>query len=589
MLKKWFATLPSLPHFTFQENCLMRKFVFFAFGVALLTISQFTTNRTSAQKVEMVSPHLVISQFQGGGAVAEDEFVEIHNTSDSPIDLNGYRLVYRSQTGQSDVLNPFAAWSTSTIIPAGGFYLIATPSYDGPVPADRTYTPSSCSCSMSATNGGLAIRQGANDTGTVIDSVAWGTVSNGLNVGTATSAPGVNNSKSRKQNGCQDTDNNANDFDTVVPSAPRNSSSTPVQCAGSGTNLFASLSANPTTVAPGGNTLLTVTVIPATTPPSTSVTVAANLQSIGGASSQTFYDDGTHGDTSSGDNVFSFQATVAQGTSGGTATVAGAAADGQGRTAPVQFNLTINAPLSNEDPLVLGNPTNATTDAANQNNYLIQRAAYSLSYNRANATPNWVAWRLDNSSIGSFNNGDFAPDTSLPSGWYQVLPEDYGEPVYDRGHMCPSGDRTSSQALNSQTFLMTNIIPQHPDNNQGTWNDFENYCRTLANQGNELYIISGPYGNIGTIGSTQQNRIVVPSKTWKVVLVLPNGSNDLQRVGRSTRAFGIVMDNVAQSRSTPWRNFRVTVNAVENLTGYDFFSNVPRAMQELIEKKRDRL
>jgi endonuclease G len=37
----------------------------------------------------------------------------------------------------------------------------------------------------------------------------------------------------------------------------------------------------------------------------------------------------------------------------------------------------------------------------------------------------------------------------------------------------------------------------------------------------------------------------------------------------------------------PWRNFRVTVDAVENITGYDFFSNVPMNTQAIIERRRD--
>ena len=36
-----------------------------------------------------------------------------------------------------------------------------------------------------------------------------------------------------------------------------------------------------------------------------------------------------------------------------------------------------------------------------------------------------------------------------------------------------------------------------------------------------------------------------------------------------------------------WRNYRVTVDQVETLTGYDFFSNVPRNTHEYIESKRD--
>jgi endonuclease G len=133
---------------------------------------------------------------------------------------------------------------------------------------------------------------------------------------------------------------------------------------------------------------------------------------------------------------------------------------------------------------------------------------------------------------------------------------------------------------------MTNIIPQLAANNQGPWNDFENYLRSLAQGGQEIYIVSGVAGNIGTIA---QGKIVVPAVTWKVVLVLPNGSDDLRRIGKETRAFGIIVPNQAPlSINAPWRNFRVTVNEVEYLTGYDFFSEIPKNRQELIERKRDK-
>jgi endonuclease G len=211
---------------------------------------------------------------------------------------------------------------------------------------------------------------------------------------------------------------------------------------------------------------------------------------------------------------------------------------------------------------------------------------YTLSYNRSKATPNWVAWRLDSSWLGSTpRQDDYRPDPALPLGWYQVQDADYSGSGYDRGHMCPSGDRTNSVANNSATFLMTNFVPQNHDNNTGPWEDLESYCRTLAAQGNELYIFTGPVGNIGTIA---QGRIVVPQYTWKVVLVLPNGSNDLQRIGKTTRAFGIIVPNFPPvNTQAPWRNFRVTVDQVESLTGYDFFSQVGKNSQVLIERRRD--
>ncbi len=132
---------------------------------------------------------------------------------------------------------------------------------------------------------------------------------------------------------------------------------------------------------------------------------------------------------------------------------------------------------------------------------------------------------------------------------------------------------------------MTNMVPQIAANNQGSWEEFESYCRTLASQGNEIYIMSGPSGNIGTIA---QGRVVVPAVTWKVVVVIPNGSNDLQRVSKSTRAFGIIVPNQPPlDMDAPWRNFRVTVNAIESLTGYDFLTAIPKNTQEIIERRRD--
>ncbi len=565
----------------------MRKFYIGVFCLILFAYVPVPTFRTSAQDI-LVSPNLVISQFQTGGGGAgtfNDEFVEIHNSGPNPVDLNGYSLVYRSASGSNDVL--FINWTSTAVVPAGGYYLIASTQYDGPAAPNITYNPSICQCSMGGAGGGLAIRLGAPNSGIIIDSVAWGTATNIFVETAVTAAPAANNSQSRANNGCQDTDNNANDFAGTVPSAPRNSSATPFACSGGGTTLFAAISANPNTVSPGGNTLLTVTVLPATTPPSTGIAVTGNLTDIGGAATQTFFDNGTNGDNTPGDNVFSFAAAIPAGSNGGTRNITAAASDAQARIVNLNQGITINAPLPNDDPLIFGNPSNATAEIANENNYLLLRPQYSLSYNRGRATANWVAWRLDSSWIGSTDRqDDFRPDMTLPLGWYQVLDQDYSGSGYDRGHMCPSGDRTNSIPNNSATFLMTNIIPQLADNNQGPWNDFENYCRTIASQGNEIYIITGPAGNAGTIA---QGRVVIPTVTWKVVIVLQNGTNDVQRVTRATRAFGIIVSNQPPvNRNAPWRNFRVTVDAVENLTGFDFFTAIPKITQELIERRRDR-
>jgi endonuclease G len=236
--------------------------------------------------------------------------------------------------------------------------------------------------------------------------------------------------------------------------------------------------------------------------------------------------------------------------------------------------------------LTLGNPSGAVADTADFDNYLMVKPQYALAYHRDRGTPVWVSWHLDSAWLGSTpRQDDFRADTTLPAGWYRVLGTDYSGSGYDRGHMTPSADRTQTVADNSSTFLMTNMIPQLPANNQGPWASLETYCRTLAGAGNELYVVSGGYGTQGTIAG---GHVTVPSQTWKVIIVLPAGTNDAARVTTSTRAIAVIMPN-SGSINSDWRTYRVSVDQVEALTGFDFFANAPDAAENLIEALVDNL
>ena len=82
--------------------------------------------------------------------------------------------------------------------------------------------------------------------------------------------------------------------------------------------------------------------------------------------------------------------------------------------------------------------------------------------------------------------------------------------------------------------------------------------------------------------------VTVPAHTWKVIIVLPVGDHDVMRVSKSTRTIAVIMPNTQGIRTQDWRNYRVSVDAVEALTGYNFFSNVPIMTQYLIERRADR-
>jgi endonuclease G len=261
------------------------------------------------------------------------------------------------------------------------------------------------------------------------------------------------------------------------------------------------------------------------------------------------------------------------------------------QTTPVPASSAYNA--TRDDNLALGNPSGAMTDATNYpNNYLLAKSQYTLSYSRDQGKPNWVSWHLSAAWLGSAaRQDDFAADAALPSSWYHVGATSYSGSGFDRGHNCPSADRNGSAADNSATFLMSNMMPQAPTNNQQTWANLENYCRTLVGAGNELYIIAGSYGKggtgtNGTVSTIDSGRITVPSNCWKVVVVLPVGTADVSRITSSTRVIAINTPN-SNSVSTSWGSYRTTVDAIENATGYNLLSAVPNAVQSAIESKVD--
>jgi DNA/RNA endonuclease G (NUC1) len=261
-----------------------------------------------------------------------------------------------------------------------------------------------------------------------------------------------------------------------------------------------------------------------------------------------------------------------------------------------RFNISIASPPppipTDNDHLLFGNPSNAAFNVDSANNYLMRKPYYNLSYSRDRGIPNWVSWHLYAADIGSISRQDnFLPDESLPSGWYQVFDYAYTGSGFDRGHNIPSGDRTNTVDANLSTFLMTNMIPQAPNHNQGIWANLEDSLRRLAGTGLELYIVMGSYGNGGTgnngfATSIDGGKVAVPANIWKIALAIPNGNNDTTRVTTSTRTIAVNIPN-NNNISGNWKNYRVSVDAIEAATGYDFLQRLPASLQAVLEARVD--
>ncbi len=255
-----------------------------------------------------------------------------------------------------------------------------------------------------------------------------------------------------------------------------------------------------------------------------------------------------------------------------------------------QVSAIIDATLQ----MQLGNPTGATADPSNHVHYLIQRTVEAIDYSDTNGCPNWASWDLTSSDyvVSGPRSSSFFPDTSLPPSFRTIGNGSFGTvngTSYDRGHMCPSADRTDNTTDNDLVFLMSNIIVQDSKNNQGLWGDLEDYSRTLlATQ--ELLITCGPY-NFGST-TAGASHVYIASNIFKIVVCAPLGSgNALSRITNanpsSIRVIAVETPNDDSVSGQQWTSYITSVKRIQQDTGYNFFSALPNNLAWVLRSKVD--
>lgn len=205
----------------------------------------------------------------------------------------------------------------------------------------------------------------------------------------------------------------------------------------------------------------------------------------------------------------------------------------------------------------------------------LQHTGFVVSYNLQKCTSSWVAWELTSEETDgpiSRKDYDFVPDPMLDSR-YQVEKREYANSSYDRGHMCPAGDMKWSSSAMNDCHYMTNVCPQTPKLNQVYWERLESACRRWADLYGSIYIVCGPVYNSGkhtTIG--KNHAIAIPDGYFKVVMTLAEGEE--KGIG-----FYYKNDDIRQTMESA----AMTIDQVEELTGYDFFRELPDEIEKRIE------
>ena len=211
-------------------------------------------------------------------------------------------------------------------------------------------------------------------------------------------------------------------------------------------------------------------------------------------------------------------------------------------------------------------PTSTTKEVYNRNTYV-------FSYSEEHEQSEWVAYYLNKDDVKAtnFDRPFFEQDPlveSVSADW-----RNYKNSGYDKGHLCPAGDRKGSFDEYNETFFTSNISPQEHEFNSGVWNRLEEKVRYWAVKSDGLYVVTGGVlsDNLKTIGKED---VSVPNYFYKVLL-----SKD------SSKMIGFLVPH--EDSNQPLYEFVVSVDEIEKMTGIDFYPKLEDTIENQLESKSD--
>ncbi len=222
---------------------------------------------------------------------------------------------------------------------------------------------------------------------------------------------------------------------------------------------------------------------------------------------------------------------------------------------------------------------------------------FSLEWDHTRRATRWVCYQMYKATSASnwnrndWPNGDpwaydpFVPEEEQQNTYSELSKTNPPLPnssYYQKGHILPSADRLGSKEANGQTYYMTNIYPQVGDFNSGIWLTMENRVRTWANQSDSLYVCKG--GTIddekNILGYTiaeyngHRGNHIVPKYFFAALL---------SKKGNTLKALGFWAEHKDGSSWGALKDYTCSIDKLEELTGLDFFCNLPDDTEKKVE------
>lgn len=211
--------------------------------------------------------------------------------------------------------------------------------------------------------------------------------------------------------------------------------------------------------------------------------------------------------------------------------------------------------------------------AAKSNEILLCHSNYLTASNTLSKTPDWVAYHLYASEVpGPDYHRDeyFCPDPCLKSGERAELSDYKGLfPIFNRGHMSPAGDNYWDQNSYKESYFLSNMVPQNPDNNGGIWYKLEQDVDAWAKKYNDLYIISGPIYDYAGISHQEvgENKVWAPAALFKIIYSPGTG-----------KVLGFIIPNQSLDSGT-LANYLTSIDKINAATGLDLMSSLPNKIK----------